>query len=175
MIVHSDNQAADQLLAAVGGPVAVQQWLSSQKILGMRVDRTIAELLREHGHLADTLDVATPAAMVALLYKLDSQALLTPESRALLFDLMSRCETGTRRIRALLPAGTPVEDKTGTLDGVTNDVGFITMPDGHRVAIAVFARGGRDRQPGIAEISRLIYDRFADGARNALAIFMQMR
>lgn len=175
MIVHSDNQAADQLLAAVGGPVAVQQWLSSQKILGMRVDRTIAELLREHGHLADTLDVATPAAMVGLLYKLDSQALLTPESRAFLFNLMSRCETGTRRIRALLPAGTPVEDKTGTLDGVTNDVGFITMPDGHRVAIAVFARGGRDRQPGIAAISRLIYDCFADGARNALAIFMRMR
>jgi len=175
MIVHSDNQAADQLLAAVGGPVAVQQWLSSQKILGMRVDRTIAELLREHGHLADSLDVTTPTAMVVLLYKLDSQALLTPESRDFLFNLMSRCETGTRRIRALLPAGTPVEDKTGTLDGVTNDVGFITMPDGHRVAIAVFARGGRDRQPGIAEISRLIYNSFADGARNALAIFMQMR
>lgn len=175
MIVRSDNQAADQLLATVGGPVAVQQWLWSQKITGIRMDRTIAQLLRERGHLADSKDVATPVAMVALLYKLDNGTVLTPPSRAFLFELMRRCATGTRRIRALLPAGTLVEDKTGTLDGVTNDVGFITMPDGHRVAVAVFARGGRDRQPVIAEVARVIYDRFADSARSALSMFMRMR
>ena len=175
MLVRSDNHAADQLLASVGGPVALQQWLSTQKIAGIRVDRTIAQLLREHGHLADDRDVATPVAMVTLLQKLDGGAVLTPQSRTFLFELMSQCATGTRRIRALLPAGTRVEDKTGTLDGVTNDVGFITMPDGRRVAVAVFARGGRDHQPVIAEVSRVIYDRFADGARNALAFFMRMR
>lgn len=175
MVVRSNNIAADQLLATVGGPVAVQQWLVSHRIDGIRVDRTIAQLLRERGHLADSRDVATPLAMVTLLNKLDNGTALTQQSRRYLFDLMSRCETGTRRIRALLPAGTPVEDKTGTLDGVTNDVGFITMPDGRRVAIAVFARGGRDRQPVIAQVSRMIYDRFADGVRNALALFMRLQ
>jgi len=175
MIVRSDNAATDQLLAAVGGPVAVQQWLSSHRITGIRIDRTIAQLLRERGHLADSKDVATPVAMVALLSRLDSGTVLTAQSRAFLFELMRRCQTGTRRIRALLPAGTLVEDKTGTLDGITNDVGFITMPDGRRVAVAVFARGGRDRQPVIAEVSRVIYDRFADSTRNALAMFMRMR
>lgn len=175
MLVRSDNQATDQLLAALGGPATVQQWLWSHKITGIRVDRTIAQLLRERGHLADTKDVATPVAMVALLYKLDNGTVLTAQSRDFLFGLMRRCETGTRRIRALLPAGTLVEDKTGTLDGVTNDVGFITMPDGRRVAIVVFARGGRDRQPVIAEVSRVIYDRFADSVRIALSLFLQMR
>ena len=175
MIVRSDNHAADALLATLGGPTAVQQWLLSQEITGIRVDRTIDQLLREHGHLADTRDVATPVAMVSLLHKLDSGTVLQAQSRAFLFQLMARCETGTRRIRALLPAGTPVEDKTGTLDGVTNDVGFITMPDGHRVAVAVFARGGRDRQPVIAVVARAIYDRFTDSARNAISLFMQMR
>ena len=68
-----------------------------------------------------------------------------------------------------------MEDKTGTLDGVINDVGFIIMPDGGRVAVAVFARGGRDRQPGIADVSRMIYDRFADGVQNALTVFMRLR
>ena len=174
MIVRSDNQAADQLLAALGGPVAVQQWLWSHKIIGIRVDRTIAQLLRERGHLADSKDVATPVAMVALLYKLDNGTVLSAQSRTFLFELMRRCETGTRRIRALLPVGTLVEDKTGTLDGVTNDVGFITMPDGRRVAVAVFARGGRDRQPVIAEVARVIYDRFADSVRNAVSLFMRM-
>ena len=175
MIIRSDNQATDQLLAALGGPVAIQRWLSSQNIPGIRMDRSIAQLLRERGHLADIKDVATPIAMVTLLNKLDNGTVLAPQSRAFLLGLMGRCATGTRRIRALLPAGTRVEDKTGTLDGITNDVGFITMPDGRRVAIAVFARGGRDRQPVIAEVARVIYNRFADGVRNALAIFMQMR
>ncbi|WP_380783560.1 serine hydrolase [Sphingomonas sp. R86520] len=175
MIVHSDNHATDQVLAALGGPAVIQQWLWSHKITGMRIDRNIAQLLRETGHLADSKDVATPVAMVTLLNKLDNGTVLTSQSRAFLFELMSRCATGTRRIRALLPAGTRVEDKTGTLDGVTNDVGFITMPDGRRVAVAVFARGGRDRQPVIAEVARVIYDRFADSVRNAVAIFMRMQ
>ncbi len=174
MIVHSDNRATDQLLAALGGPVVIQKWLWSQKITGMRIDRTIAQLLGEPGHLADSRDVATPVAMVTLLNKLDDGTVLTAGSRNFLFELMSRCQTGTRRIRALLPAGTRVEDKTGTLDGVTNDVGFITMPDGRRVAVAVFARGGRDRQPVIAEVARAIYDRFADSVRNAVSLFMRM-
>ena len=113
--------------------------------------------------------------MVTLLTKLDNGTVLTAQSRSFLFELMRRCQTGTRRIRALLPAGTRVEDKTGTLDGVTNDVGFITMPDGRRVAVAVFARGGRDRQPVIAEVARVIYDRFADSVRNAVALFMRMQ
>ena len=175
MIVRSDNHATDQLLGALGGPVAIQRWLLSQQITGMRIDRTIAQLLGEPGHLADSRDVATPVAMVTLLNKLDNGTVLTTQSRDFLFDLMSRCATGTRRIRALLPAGTRVEDKTGTLDGVTNDVGFITMPDGRRVAVAVFARGGRDRQPVIAEVARVIYDRFADSLRTAVSLFMQMR
>ena len=175
MIIRSDNQAADQLLAAVGGPAAVQQWLASNGIAGMRIDRNIAQLLRERGHLFDSKDVATPNAMVSLLYKLDNGPLLTAESRALLFGLMSRCATGTRRIRALLPAGTRVEDKTGTLDGVTNDVGFITMPDGRRLAVAIFAKGGRDRQLGIAAVARAIYDRFADVERNALTFFLHLK
>ncbi len=175
MIVRSDNYATDQLLAALGGPVAIQRWLGSQNIPGIRIDRTIAQLLRERGHLADSKDVATPIAMVTLLTKLDNGTVLTAQSRSFLFELMRRCQTGTRRIRALLPAGTRVEDKTGTLDGVTNDVGFITMPDGRRVAVAVFARGGRDRQPVIAEVARVIYDRFADSVRNAVALFMRMQ
>lgn len=175
MIIHSDNLAADQLFATLGGPMAVQRWLLSRNLGGIRIDRTIAQLLRERGHLADVKDVATPVAMVRFLRMLDSGTALSPQSRAYLLGLMGQCRTGTRRIRALLPVGTLVEDKTGTLDGITNDVGFITLPDGRRVAIAVFARGGRDRQPVIATLSRMIYDRFTDTVRNAISVFMRLQ
>jgi beta-lactamase class A len=53
-----------------------------------------------------------------------------------------------------------VEHKTGTLNGLTTDVGFITMPDGRRVALALFARGGTDRPNSIAQAARTIYDGF---------------
>ena len=169
MITRSDNHATDELLHNLGGPSVVQQWLTFNGLTGIRVDRTIAQLLRDPRNLFDRQDVATPMAMVTLLRKIDSGNVLKADSRAVLLQLMARCETGTRRIRSMLPAGTRVEDKTGTLNGVTNDVGFITMPDGRRVAIAVFARGGVERQRGIAEAARAIYDRFTVGVRSMYA------
>ena len=141
--------------------ITVQEWLRWNDLAGIRIDRTIAQLLRDRRDLRDERDSSTPLAMVSLLHKLDSGNVLKPESRSYLLDLMSRCATGTRRIRALLPIGTRVEDKTGTLSGLTGDVGLITMPDGHKIAVALFARGGADRQGGIAHAARAIYDGFA--------------
>jgi beta-lactamase class A len=73
---------------------------------------------------------------------------------------MAQCQTGKNRMRALLPSGTPVEHKTGTLNGLTDDVGFISLPDGRRIAVAIFARGGANRPRTIAEAARAIYDGF---------------
>ena len=175
MITRSDNHATDELLHNLGGPATVQQWLTFNGLTGIRVDRTIAQLLRDRRDLNDRHDVATPMAMVSLLRKIDGGNVLTADSRSVLLQLMSRCATGTRRIRSMLPAGTRVEDKTGTLNGITNDVGFITMPDGRRVAIAVFARGGIDRQRGIAEAARAIYDRFATNVRTSFTALIPAR
>ena len=41
---------------------------------------------------------------------------------------MERCETGKARIKGMLPQGTDVAHKTGTLGGVADDVGVITLP-----------------------------------------------
>ena len=160
MIIHSDNAATDLLLKDMGGPDTVHQWLQSNGITNIRVDRTIAQLLRARRDLWDRRDSATPVAMVNLLQRLDTGNLLRPQSRSYLLDLMGRCMTGRNRMKALLPGGTRVEHKTGTLDGLTDDVGFITMPDGRRLAVAIFARGGRDRPRTIAEAARTIYDNF---------------
>ncbi|HET6942865.1 MAG TPA: serine hydrolase, partial [Sphingomicrobium sp.] len=62
--------------------------------------------------------------------------------------------------RGMLPWGTKVEHKTGTLNGYTSDVGYITLSNGHRIAVAMFARGGGDRPRTIAEAARAIYDGF---------------
>jgi beta-lactamase class A len=160
MLIHSDNRATDILLKDLGGPTALHSWLQQNGFTGLRVDRTIAQLLSDRRDLWDHRDSSTPQAMVELLRRIYRADLIKPESRNYLMDLMSRCETGKNRIKALLPNGTPVEHKTGTLNGLTDDVGFITLPDGRRIAVAIFARGGSNRPRTIAESARAIYDGF---------------
>jgi len=160
MLIHSDNHATDILLADLGGPNAVHDWLEANGVKGLRVDRTIAQLLSARRDLWDRRDSSTPVAMVDLLKRIYKAELIKPESRNYLLDLMARCETGKNRMKAMLPYGTPVEHKTGTLDGLTDDVGFITLPDGRRVAVAIFTRGGGNRPQPIDETARAIYDGF---------------
>ena len=160
MLIHSDNHATDILLKDLGGPNAVHDWLQDNGVTGLRVDRTIAQLLKSKRDLWDSRDSSTPMAMVDLLKRIYSAELIKPESRNYLLDLMAQCQTGRNRMKALLPSGTPVEHKTGTLDGLSDDVGFITLPDGRRVAVAIFTRGGANRPRTIAETARAIYDGF---------------
>jgi len=160
MLVHSDNRATDKLLADLGGPDTLQRWLTEQNISGLRIDRTIAQLLAAKRDLWDIRDSSTPHAMVDLLRRIDQGKLLKPWSRAYLLDLMAQCQTGRNRMKSLLPDGTRVEHKTGTLNGLTDDVGFITLPNGHRIAVAIFARGGTNRPNAIAQAAKTIYDGF---------------
>jgi beta-lactamase class A len=107
-------------------------------------------------------DQSTPKAMLELLLAIDSGKVLSEKSREFLLGVMSRTRTGGGRLRGLLPKRTPVAHKTGTIGGVANDVGFITLPDGRRFAIAVFTKSSTtseaDRDRAIAEVTRALYD-----------------
>jgi beta-lactamase class A len=114
---------------------------------------------------ADPRDAATPDDMAALLLRLWKREVLTPAGARVLLDIMERCETGKSRIKGLLPQGTNVAHKTGSLGGVANDIGFITLPgDAGHIAISVFTKGSNKpedaSEKAIAEISRTIYDYF---------------
>lgn len=116
---------------------------------------------------ADPRDASTPAAMVDLLLRIQSGRALSPASTTLLLEIMQRCITGQKRLKGLLPAGTPVAHKTGTLMSIANDVGLVTLPDGTKFAIAVFVKDdtkGYDTQERvIADIARLAYDYYLLG------------
>jgi len=115
---------------------------------------------------ADPRDSTTPDAMLELLCKLFSTDLLRPSSQAFLFETMTRCRTGIDRIKGLLPEGTCVAHKTGTIGGTINDAGVIALPDGAgHVAIAVYSRDSAinpytRRERLLGEISRSVYDFF---------------
>ena len=112
----------------------------------------------------DPRDHTTLLAMLQLLLAIDGGTAMSPESREFLLEVMSRTRTGVGRLKGLLPRGTPVAHKTGTTGGVANDVGFITLPDGRRFAIAVFTNSSEtsvsDRDRAVAEIARTMFDYF---------------
>ncbi len=56
MLIHSDNRATDILLKDLGGPTALHDWLQQNGITGLRVDRTIAQLLSDKRDLWDHRD-----------------------------------------------------------------------------------------------------------------------
>ena len=110
---------------------------------------------------ADTRDTATPLGMARLLAALDLGKLVSADSRKRLLDTLSRTRTGADRLRAGLPKGTRVEHKTGTLRGISADVGLVTMPSGRRFAIAAFTQGISDpkaRSTMIASAAHAVFD-----------------
>ncbi|WP_208764154.1 class A beta-lactamase [Shewanella aestuarii] len=110
----------------------------------------------------DLRDQSSPNAMLELLLAIDSGKVLSAQSSEFLIDVMSRTRTGAGRLKALLPKGTPVAHKTGTIGGVANDVGFITLPDGRRFAIVVYTKSSTtseaERDRAIAEVTRILFD-----------------
>jgi beta-lactamase class A len=168
-LIYSDNAATDALLAVVGGPTAVNRWMRSTGNSGMRIDRDIATLVRDDGEynpatMIDERDSATPLAMARMLSGLYQGRWLSGDSRAFLISTMERCQTGKRRMRALLPSDARIAHKTGTLSNTASDVGLVRTPDGQVYAIAVYVTGqgghaGRDAK--IAAISRTIYDGYS--------------
>ena len=113
---------------------------------------------------ADERDTSTPRAMAALLVQVQRGEGISPAGRELLLDAMRRSPTGTRRIRAGVPRGTEVADKTGTVGRVTNDAGLVTLPDGTHLAVAVFVNQSRlpnaEVEPAIADAARAVYTYF---------------
>jgi len=117
----------------------------------------------------DPRDASTPEAMVQLLAVIQSGKALSASSTKVLIEIMERCITGEKRLKGLLPQGTVVAHKTGTLMSIANDVGIVTMPDGSKFAIAAFVKSdtkGIDTQERvIAEVARTAYDHYLLGGQ----------
>ena len=132
----------------------------------LRAPRTDASTAANNANFnSDPRDTATPAAMSTLLQQIWNRDILSEDSSALLIDIMYRCQTGEGRLKGVLPAGTEVAHKTGTIGQTTNDVGIIDLPDGagHVVAV-VYVKESEveipEREAVIAQIARAIHDYF---------------
>jgi beta-lactamase class A len=163
-IVDSDNVAVDIILRVIGAP-AVNDYIASLGVQGFHCDGGEKELGADVK--AQYRSYFAPSGAVTLLLRVANNSPLNAEHTALLLGWMSNLNNGETRIPGDLPHGTVVAHKTGssgTHDGVTaatNDIGLITLPDGRRLAVAVFVTEARansaTRDKVIAQIAAAAY------------------
>lgn len=162
-IQYSDNSAANLLMKLLGGPSAVTAYARSIGDDTFRLDRWETEL--NTALPGDLRDTTTPAAMAASMRVLMVGDALPAAQRAQLVAWMRGNKVGDKRIRAGVPAGWTVGDKTGTGDyGTTNDAGVMWSPSGAPIALAVYytqARAdARAKDDVIASAARIVVRAF---------------
>ncbi len=151
-VTESDNVAADILLRVAGGPSAVDAYIAS-----LLPPASAQGFHLQDGEHALHRDLQLqyrnwfePRAAVALLRRLSDASPLTSANTTMLLGWM-RSPQGPggfggqpKRLQAMLPPGTILFHKTGSsgtehaLTAATNDIGLIALPDGRKLALAVF-------------------------------------
>lgn len=154
----SDNAAANLLLARLGGPAGLTAFARRCADAVTRLDRIEPQMNRvERG---DERDTTSAAAMAGLMRSLLLGAVLTPASRAHLAAWMEGATTGRERLRAGLPAGWRVGDKTGTAGPYSNDVAIAWPPGRPAIMIACYvdapASDNAGRNAAHAAVARLV-------------------
>lgn len=140
-VIHSDNTAANLLLAKLGGPPELTRFFRRLGDSETRLDRDEPTLnANEPG---DPRDTTTPRAMVTSMRAALCGDALAPESRERLLGWLIACETGHARLRAGLPPHWTVGDKTGTGNaGAVHDVAVAIPPGRAPILIAAYMSGG---------------------------------
>ena len=162
----SDNTAANLLIKRLGGPAALTDIFRGWGDKVTRFDRYEPEMNNvPPGEVRDTTSPMAFAQTTAKLLATD--AILKPASRERLIQWMVDTKTGTKRIRAGLPASWKSGDKTGTANSPlynnkTNDVAIFWPPSRSPVIVTAYyeADGKYDDirdadQAVLAEVGRI--------------------
>lgn len=136
----SDNAAANLLLQRIGGPAGLTDFMRGIGDTQFRLDRWELEL--NSSLPGDPRDTTTPRAMAESLRRLVLGDALAPAQGAQLASWMRGTTTGAARIRAGMPAGWVVGNKTGTSGagayGSAIDVAVVWPPARAPLVLTVF-------------------------------------
>jgi beta-lactamase class A len=174
MLTDSDNTANDVLLATLGGPRAVQTFLTKLGTHGFRYRKSEAELYadaragRTFARGGD--NAGTPNGVADLLRDLALGHDLSLDATNEMLLMLAASHTGDARLRAGLPPGASLAHESGTSDtagdvtDATNDAGILTLPDGRRIVIVAFLAASHGdentREAVLAAVARAAYEAF---------------
>ncbi|MFE9280117.1 class A beta-lactamase [Nocardiopsis alba] len=135
----SDNAAANLLLEELGGPEGFTE--SLEELTGDDVttlDRYETDM--SAAVPGDERDTSTPEALAGSLEAFTLGDVLPEDRREVLVDMLVRNMTGDAVIRAGVPEGWVVGDKTGTGGyGTRNDIAVVWPEEGDPIVLAVLS------------------------------------
>lgn len=141
-LTTSDNTAANLILRSFGGPEALTRFIRSLGDNVTRCDRYEPEL--NVPHATGLLDTTTPHAITRTMGKLTVGDALSPASRERLQSWLVGNTTGDKRLRAGVPAGWRIGEKTGTNPTVgANDIGLAWPPGRPAILMSVYVASTR--------------------------------
>lgn len=135
---YSDNTAGNLLIEHSGGPRGLQSALRGLGDSTIRVDRGEPHL--NDAEPGDVRDTSTPRSIGTDLRRFALGNALQHKRREVLGDVMARNTTGGPYIRAGVPAGWKVADKTGNGGhGTRNDIAVVRPRNGAPIVVAVLS------------------------------------
>ena len=167
MIIISDNTATDMVIHRLGGPQRIEQTMHAFGLSDIYFKITIRQIfedclpsadgnqdraalakqIQQQGMRRDGVafstrpdnNVSTPRAMTHLLCQIFRAEILDQAACDQMLDILLQQQLNGRLPR-FLPAGTKVAHKTGTIGGIRNDSGIITLNEASHVAVTVFSQ-----------------------------------
>ena len=155
MITRSSNLATNELIEVVGAANVT----AAARSLGATRTSVLRGVEDQKAFDAGMINTTTAADLAILLAAIENGRVLSPESSALMRDILLAQEFNSK-IPAGLPPGTRVAHKTGEITAVSHDAAIV-YPAGRRpYVLVVLTRGIRDAKASsalIADVSRLVY------------------
>ncbi|OWT47802.1 class A beta-lactamase BlaIII [Bacillus sp. K2I17] len=158
---YSDSTAHNLILKKLGGPSAFEKILREIGDTVTNSERFEPEL--NEVNPGETHDTSTPEAIAKTLQSFTLGTVLPSEKRELLVDWMKRNTTGDKLIRAGVPKGWEVADKTGAGSyGTRNDIAIIWPPNKKPIVLAILSNHDKEDAEYddklIAEATKIVLD-----------------
>lgn len=160
-VEHSDNTAGNLLLRELGGPAGFQAALRAigdNTTVAARYEPELNDVAP-----GDDRDTSTAEALAADLRAYALGDVLDDADRRVLVDALRGSTTGVETIRAGVPEGWVVGNKTGNSgDGTRNDIGILWPPEGDPIVLAILTRtqlrGAEHDDAFLAEVAGVVVD-----------------
>lgn len=162
-ITYSDNPAINLIIKKLGGPDSIKRFANS---IGNKTFKLKHYESNLNSDPKNTDDTSTPKDMALSLQKLTLGNVLTQPERSELITWMRNNTAGYKRIRAGVPIGWIVADKTGSGDfGIANDIGIMWSPICKPVVLAIYTvqneKKATRREDIVATTTSIIFDELA--------------
>ncbi len=162
-ISYSDNPAINLIMKNINGPNAVTAFAHDIGNKSFNLKHYEPNL---NSNPQRTADSATPKDMALSLEKLLLGDILQKPEREELLKWMRNNTTGYNRIRAGVPVGWIVADKTGSGDfGIANDIGIVWSPTCKPIVLVVYTVGiepnAKQKSAVIAEVTKIVINAYS--------------